>query len=115
MKTKVTRKAMKESYKNIICVGYCNLQNLLYFESPMFYSTRIEGWACDYYFINDNTIISTGYAPIGNITPNYAVQKKYEEQAKKIMLSWSLECSEKRKQLQELLNQFISEVLNNEK
>ena len=62
-KIKATKKAMKESYNTIITIGYCNAQYLLQYENEIAYSARSEGWACDYYDIN-NVLISTGYAPL---------------------------------------------------
>ena len=65
MKYKVTKKEIKAYHNQILQVGYCDLQDLLRFSEPVAYSTRAEGWACDYYEI-DELIISTGYAPIAN-------------------------------------------------
>lgn len=65
IKYKTTKKAMKESYKTIIKIGYCDAQYLLKFENIIAYSTRVEGWSCDYYDI-EGILISTGYAPIEN-------------------------------------------------
>ena len=46
------------------------------------YSSRAEGWACDYYTI-DNVLISTGYAPLEakNTRKDYEVYKKYNDLA----------------------------------
>ena len=85
-KYKVTRKAMKESYGKIIGVSYCNLQYLLRFQEPFAYSTRAEGWACDYYDV-DGVLISTGYAPIDSkrTKSTYDICRKYDEAARKIL------------------------------
>ena len=56
MKLKATKKAIRNSGYNVLKIGYCNAQNLLRHKSPFAYSERREGWACDYYQIN-NTII----------------------------------------------------------
>lgn len=89
MKTKVTRKKIKENYKNIINVSYCNLQYLLNVANitPTYYCTRAEGWACDIYIINNNTVVVTGYAPFGNIKPSFNLCEKYEAKAEKLLYS----------------------------
>ena len=62
-----SRKAIRERFgnANIYCIGNCNLQNLLKYVSPFAYSTRAEGWACDYYDVGRGIILCDGYAPIG--------------------------------------------------
>ena len=56
MKFKTTQKEIKASYKNIIKVGYCELQTLLRYEEPIAYTTRREGWGADIYRIDNNTV-----------------------------------------------------------
>ena len=82
MKFKTTKKEMKENYDQILGIGYCNAQHLLKFENPIAYSTRSEGWACDYYDI-DGILISTGYAPMDsrNVKKDYNTIISY-------ILSW---------------------------
>jgi hypothetical protein len=85
MKFKTTKKAIRNGYYRIISVGYCNLQSLLNYEYPTAYSTRIEGWACDYYDI-DGVCICTGYSPIGsqNTWADYELCREYENKAKEV-------------------------------
>ena len=75
MKIQVTKKSIKENYKNIISVGYCNAQNMLKCKDATMYSAGVYGWACDYYVINNDTIISTGYNPIGQNVPSEVILK----------------------------------------
>ena len=77
MKTKTTQKEIKSRFKKIVCVGYCNLQHLLYYQNPTYYTIRREGWASDIY-IFDDIAISTGYAPFGNIKAKYDILKTVE-------------------------------------
>jgi hypothetical protein len=107
-KIKVTRKAMKESYDTILSIGYCNAQNLLKYENEIAYSTRVEGWACDYYDIN-NVCISTGYAPIGQIV-DYETVKKYDSEAEKIAYNYNIPWEEQKEQIHNLLVEFVNEV-----
>lgn len=111
MRYKTTRKAMKESYDRIAKVGYCNLQHLLRFQEPFAYSTRVEGWACDYYDIN-GILISTGYNPIeGKRTKcSYNICRKYDDEAHKILCDYSLTQEEQKEKIDILLNEFITTI-----
>ncbi len=110
-KYRTAKKAMKESYDKIICVGYCNLQSLLRFQEPFAYSIRAEGWACDYYDI-DGVLISTGYAPIDSrrTKSTYDICRKYNDAALKICNDYSLSYEEQREKVNNLLMEYIKEV-----
>lgn len=109
-KYKVTRKSMKASYEKIISISYCNLQYLLRFQEPFAYSTRAEGWACDYYDV-DGILISTGYAPIDSkqTKSTYDICKRYDEAARKILCEYSVYDNQKEK-VNNLLMEYIKEV-----
>ena len=109
MKTRTTQKAIKNRFKKIVCVGYGDLQFLLYHESPIYYTTRVEGWASDIY-IFDDIAISTGYAPFGNIKPKYDFLRKYDDEARKIAENWDLTYETRTEKLNELIKKFLSEV-----
>lgn len=106
MKYKTTRKTIKERYDKIIEIGFCNAQYLLKYETPFAYSTRIEGWACDYYNIG-GVCVSTGYAPIGNKI-DYEILKGYEQRARDIILNINLDTETKKQKVNELLNKLIA-------
>lgn len=109
MKYKTTKKDVMNGYSNIICVGYCSLQNLLSCELETAYTSRREGWAADIYDFG-NTAIVTGYAPFGNIRPGYDLCQKYETAAEKIRCNYELSWTERKAKLQELIKVFIEEV-----
>lgn len=110
MKLQTTKKAINSNFSKIIRIGYCDLQNLLEYSTPFAYSAGLYGWACDYYEI-DNVCISTGYQPIGKHV-NYELIKEYETKAEKIRYNNSLEYSERKAQISELLNEFIKKAIN---
>ncbi len=110
MKFKTTKKAINAGYYNRICIGYCNIQYMLQYKSPIAYTSRVEGWAADIYEISPNTVIITGYAPFGNIRPAYEVQERYNNQAREIVGNWDLSIDEKKSALNELLAAFVKEV-----
>lgn len=106
MKIKVYKKEIK-SRAVVLCVPYCGLQFALKHESPFAYSTRAEGWACDYYNV-EGVVISTGYDPTGKKV-SYELIKKYETEAKKLDSVLSFE--EKAAKNREILKRFVSEAL----
>ena len=107
MKFKTTKKAIKDGYSKILSIGYCGAQSLLRYTEPVAYSTRIEGWACDYYDI-DGVCISTGYNTIGQQVDRYKLSA-YEHTASEINAS-AMSYEDKKREVNALLSQFIQEV-----
>ena len=110
MKTQTTNKQIRNNYKTIIKVGYCNLQRLLMREQVRYYTAGVNGWNSDIYII-ENVAISTGYNPIGSIKPSYEVLCKYEEKAKQITNKY-MDYEKQKKMLYKLIIKFIDEVTN---
>ena len=111
MKFKATKKEMRNGYHRIIGTGYCNMAYMLYYEKEVAYSTRAEGWACDYHDI-DGVLISTGYAPLNskNVKEvDYDTRQKYETQAQEIVLG-SGTWEEKKEKVRQVLKSFIALV-----
>ena len=61
-KLKTSQLKMKTFSPIVLGVGYCELQYLLKYESPIAYATSKYGWVCDLYMINDKYSIATGYS-----------------------------------------------------
>ena len=116
MKTKISKKEIKKNYKNIIGIGYCKAYFLLVGQEPRYYSHGVYGWSCDYYHIDNNTIISTGYSYIDNIDnhKNYELTTKYNEKAIKIYNNYDIKYELRIKKINKLLDEYINEVLSNE-
>ena len=103
-KVNVTQKFVRSSFTNIISVPYCALQDLLRYESPIWFTSGIYGWNADVYIIDYNTGIVTGYRPFGNIRPTYALTDVFNRTAQK---------TDTAEQCWGLLNEFVKEVLSN--
>lgn len=110
MKLKTTQKSAKEEYKNIIKIGYCCLQYLLYYKSPVAYTSGSYGWNADIYEIGRGSAICTGYRPFGDIRADYELVREYDKKAKDVLFS-NAKADDVRKKLDELLNEFIEKVL----
>lgn len=67
MKTKITKKSIMSAYRNVIKVGYCDMQDALKWREPNFYTVGVYGWNADVYVIDYDTVIVTGYRPFGNV------------------------------------------------
>jgi hypothetical protein len=111
MKFKTTKKDMKNNYNRIISIGYADAQYLLSHENAIAYSTRTEGWACDYYDI-DGVLISTGYSPLTekNAKDNYTLTREYNEKARDINSNYGLSYEDQKAQTKALLSEFVKEM-----
>lgn len=107
-KYRITRKEIKGRFKNdVYAIGYCDLQHLLFFRKPFAYSTRSEGWACDYYLVGE-FCLSTGYASIGKGIDKNLI-KKYDNEAKFVIKTLPIE--EAKEKIDELLSKFYIELI----
>lgn len=111
MKKKITRNDMKMWYNDIIKIGYCNAQHLLYCNVPQYYNYGVYGWNYDVYDFG-NTAICTGYRPIGNINAPYEIVRKYDDMARTIVEGTD-SYAVKAEKVHALRDEFIKEVLNN--
>lgn len=82
MKYKTTAKELKQGYYTIIEAGYCDLQSLLSYKSPVAYSSGTYGWNFDVYDI-DGIAIATGYRgmPSKNSNASYDLIREYEKKS----------------------------------
>lgn len=111
MKYKVTKKQTKAEYDQILGVGCCKLEDLLQFCEPVSYSTRSEGWACDYYEVY-GLLISTGDEPLAskNVNCDYKLIRSYNEKARKITHNYELKYEEQKEEIEKLLKKFVRKV-----
>ena len=61
MKKHITQRDTKNSNHIVLGIGYCDLQNILKYLSPIAYNAGRDGWNYDLYYINDKYSIVTGY------------------------------------------------------
>ena len=85
MKTRTTKKAIMSTYRNVIRVGYCDMQDALKWRVPNFYTAGLFGWNADVYVIDDDTVIVTGYRPCGNMELSREVIDTLNKCARSIM------------------------------
>ena len=108
-KIKTTFKQIKESNLKIIGIGYCAAQHLLYFANPAAYSSGTYGWNCDFYQIEPNTVIATGYRTNSKLV-EYTIVEKYDNKAAQIISNKDISWDDKKFQVNNLLEKFVKEV-----
>lgn len=111
MKFKTTQKAIKEGYRNIIKIGYCDLQYLLYHKNPVAYTSGGYGWNADIYDIGGGIAICTGYRPFGDIQPDYELIREYDKRAEAIAHGLSYNPIKAEYEINKLLSEFIEKIL----
>lgn len=110
-KIKATAKAIKNSYYNIITVGYCDLQYLLSYFQPAYYTAGVYGWNCDVYIIDTNTVIATGYRPMAGNMHDYEITRKYNRLAEaEIYRNRDIDYSTKKNRASKMLSNYVNEM-----
>ena len=111
MKFETTLKDMRNSY---YCVkfGYCDLQHLLNFESPIAYNSGTYGWNCDFYDLHNGLCLSTGYRPIGKQLMSYKRAHEYDVKAQKILYDYSIDYEDRKAMIHDLFCEFCDELVS---
>lgn len=109
MKVKTTRRSIVESTlpKNLISVGYCELQTLLRNHSPIAYTSGMYGWNFDVYDVYGKTIC-TGYRGMPGHRPNNPTD--YETKARKIMDQYERNYEDRSAEVESLLREFCEQA-----
>lgn len=105
MKYETTRKAVVAGSPRLVSVGYCDLQTLLRYHSPIAYTCGVYGWNFDVYEIHGLTIC-TGYRGMPGRTANNI--RKYEQAARDAVkrLDWK----EAEQEIERLLAEFCAQA-----
>ena len=118
-KANVTRKWVKANYY-CCSVGYCDLQNLLHYQSAHFYTCGVYGWNMDVYTFGDYAI-TTGYrGMIDNVKKDYhSLIREYETKAREVLnrkrdekTSFDNFYNQQKKEINDLLNEFLQKVFD---
>lgn len=112
MKKRVTKKEILNNYKNVICLGYCEIAYLLHHSEPLYCTSGAYGWNADIYELSNNTVIVTGYRPFGNIK-NVARELciEYDNAARDIICEQRLPYEVEKEQVNELLQKFVNNIV----
>lgn len=108
MKLFTTKKAIKECYKDIIAISYCDAQHLLRYQIPFAYNSGVYGWNCDYYDIN-GIIICTGYRPQGKKC-DFTLIREFDKKAENIINTVN-DRNDKKDIVNGYLHEFIKKAL----
>lgn len=116
-KCKVTGKWLKENY-SCVSLGYCDIQWLLHYESPLYYNSGLYGWNYDAYIIGDYALC-TGYrgmpSTVKTVENKYDIAREYDRKAEKIInegLNFSTdEFKNKKERLSEILSEMLEKIV----
>lgn len=106
MKIRVTKTEMKKRWgRLLVFVPDGSMQCFKAVIDPFAYSTRAEGWACDYYDCG-SFCISEGYDPAGKRIMNYEDFTPYREAHNKIKRNYDISVEEQNKRIAALFEDF---------
>lgn len=107
MKYKTTRKAVVAGSYNLVCAGYCSLQNLLRCHDAIAYTSGVYGWNFDVYEVHGLTIC-TGYRGMPGRRANNI--REYEGKARAIWDDYSRPYDERSADVEALLAEFCAQA-----
>ena len=110
MKFKTTRRAIVSMFPRLIGCGYCSMQYLLYFKTPLAYTSGVYGWNFDLYKVG-GVGIATGYRNMPGRRVDYETLREYEARAEKIVHDYNKPYEERRDAVNVLLSDFINKAL----
>ncbi len=112
-KAQTTRKWLASFY-TCYGTGYCDLQYLLRFQEKRFYTCGVYGWNFDCYTFGDYAI-TTGYrGMIHHVKRDFSLDKEYDDKARAIIEDRKLSWEEQRKQVNELLAEFLHKIFEDD-
>lgn len=112
-KANVSRKWVRDNYY-CCCAGYCDLQNLLHYQSASYYTCGVYGWNMDVYTFGDYAI-TTGYrGTFDNVSKNYhSLIKEYDDKARELLKAqWEKSYEELKAEVNNLLKEFLQKVFD---
>ena len=108
-KFKTTRKAVVSMFPRCYRVGYCDLQHLLHYVSPVAYTCGVYGWNFDVYTVN-GAAITTGYRNMCGKSIPHDLIREYESKAREIVNNWGISYDDKKAAVSSLLDEFMQKV-----
>ena len=113
MSRETTRKWIAENY-TCYGTGYCDLQNLLRYQSRDYYTTGVYGWNFDVYTFGDYAI-TTGYrGMIHHVARDSELDKLYDDKAREIYNSKELSYKEIKERVNALLAEYLHKIFKND-
>lgn len=110
MKKRTTKKYIMALENKIVEVGYCDLQHLLAYVNPDYYTAGVYGWNSDVYLLGNGIAIVTGYRPFGNVKPDYTTLRRWDDLAHDVLRNGHITETERRAQVMRLLDRFVASV-----
>lgn len=108
MSIKVTRKELENTFCNIYCCGYCELEYTLRFAKCFGYNYGIYGWNYSVYMVDPDTIIITGYRGMFGKRIPFELTEKTEKKAQAICHDFHT--TNQREKITRLLNNMCKQL-----
>ena len=83
MKILVSRKQIKDNFRNVYIMDESKAQTIFYGQSPAYYTSGIYGWNCDVYIIDSDTVVTARYRPFVERLPE-AIEKDMFKKASRV-------------------------------
>lgn len=103
MAIEMTRKQLRNMFKRVFYVGYCDLQYLLSAEMKIGYNAGVYGWNWSAYAINWDTAINTGYRNMTGRRIPYGMVTKYNQLGRLVDEKYSWRDYERKKEVKKKL------------
>lgn len=110
-KREATRNTIRRNYKNIINVGYANLQHLLKYDDAKYYNHGVYGWNWNAYELDENTCIITGYRNTLGDDIDHEYTQIIDNKAREILNNYN-NYDDKKQKLDELKEEFLENYSN---
>lgn len=106
-----TAKAIKDGYKKIVKLGYCELEEVLTWIDRNGLTRGVYGWNADVFTVNGNTAIVTGYRPFGKRPAPGEIErvKKSFDGYKERYIAGKITLEELQKIVYQLLGSIVTE------
>lgn len=108
MAIKVTRKELENTFVNIYCVGYCELEYTLRYAKRLFYNYGYYGWNYDVYMVDADTVILTGYR--GTFGKRIPVELAEKTEKKAQTICHDFHTASQREKITRLLNNMCKQL-----
>lgn len=109
-KCRTTRKWLASNY-TCVSIGYCDLQSLLHFQSPDYYTCGVYGWNFDCYTFGDYAI-TTGYRGMISHVDRLNNSSEYELKAREILKKQWDDYDACKKEVNALLKEYLEKTFN---
>lgn len=116
MKPRITKQDWKDSI--VFGIGYCKIQHLTYYLTPVGYTSGTYGHNSDIYHVSGDIYVSTGYRPVKTVSLTAEQHNEIteaEKLAKQISLTRDLDYDVKKTRVNNLFKNLFLDIYHENK